>query len=200
MDIGAGNAFRFDLRHMAGNALGSGAAVFMMRVFFEGGGVGSIRGRRAVAVEADLVRGFSQLRVVLRAMHIVAGGTGDSTPVHDALHKVIALHAVLVRGAVGKIVKIWFAPACSLPASRNPAASARRDSPPANRRLALDRTCRMAVPANGTECKCRSRRTESICAGLTMLPREGCAACSLPGPWQRSQPTFHSATCLVWMS
>ncbi len=32
------------------------------------------------------------------------------------------------------------------------------------------------------------------------LARAGCATCSLPGPWQRSQPTFHSVTVLVSMS
>jgi hypothetical protein len=35
---------------------------------------------------------------------------------------------------------------------------------------------------------------------LTMLAREGFAAWAAPGPWQRSQPTFHSVTVLVEMS
>ena len=26
-----------------------------------------------------------------------------------------------------------------------------------------------------------------------------CRTCSLPGPWHRSQPTFHSVTVFVWM-
>ena len=38
-------------------------------------------------------------------MHIMAGRTRDSVPVHDALHKVVALHAILVRGAVGEVVE-----------------------------------------------------------------------------------------------
>jgi hypothetical protein len=58
-----------------------------------------------MTIKADLVRRFSQLRVIARAMHIMAGRTRDSVPVHDALHKVVALHAILVRGAVWEVVK-----------------------------------------------------------------------------------------------
>ena len=32
-----------------------------------------------------------------------------------------------------------------------------------------------------------------------MLARDGFAACTLPGPWHFSQPTFHSVTALVWI-
>src|ERR1035437_1246469 len=36
-------------------------------------------------------------------MHIVAIEAGDAAPVHDALHKIVPLHPVLVRRAVGKM-------------------------------------------------------------------------------------------------
>ena len=106
VDICAGDSFRFDLRHVTSHALTSGTAAFMMRVFFNGGRMRAVRGHRAVTIQANLIRRLSQLGVVLRAMHIMAGGTGDSMPVHDALHKVIALHPVFVRRAVWKIVKV----------------------------------------------------------------------------------------------
>ena len=39
-------------------------------------------------------------------MRIVATETGDSPAVHHALHEIVALHAILVRGAVREIVKV----------------------------------------------------------------------------------------------
>ena len=59
--------------------------------------------RRAMTVEAELVRWFAKLRVILGAMHIMAGGAGHTVPVHDALNKVVALHPVLVRGSVREV-------------------------------------------------------------------------------------------------
>ena len=72
MNVSAGNALTFDLRHMTGDTLASGAAVFMMRVRFQRGLMRSVRRIRAMTVQADLVRGFDELRVVSRPMHIVA--------------------------------------------------------------------------------------------------------------------------------
>ena len=50
------NAFGFDGRHMAGNALASGAAIFVVRVFRERGRVWPVRRRRSMAIQADLIR------------------------------------------------------------------------------------------------------------------------------------------------
>lgn len=50
------NAFGFDGRHMAGNALASGAAIFVVRVFGERGGVWPVRRRWSMAIQADLIR------------------------------------------------------------------------------------------------------------------------------------------------
>ena len=51
--------FAFDRRHMAGNALASSAAIFVMRVFRERGRVRPVRRRRSVTIEADLIRRLS---------------------------------------------------------------------------------------------------------------------------------------------
>ena len=100
-----GHALAFNRRHMAGNALASNASILMVRVFLESSGVRAICARRAVAIEADLLRGLSELSVVRGPMYVVARRTGDSTPVHHALRKVISLHAILVRGAVREIIE-----------------------------------------------------------------------------------------------
>ena len=57
----------------------------------------------AVAVKADILGGFPQDGVVLCAMHVMTVETGDAACVHQALHEIVALHAVLVRGTVGKV-------------------------------------------------------------------------------------------------
>ena len=36
-------------------------------------------------------------------MRIVAAEAGHPTPVHHALHKIISLHPIFVRGAVGEV-------------------------------------------------------------------------------------------------
>ena len=100
MNIRARDPFAFNLWHMAGNALAPRTAVFVMGVFFERGRARAIRRRRAMTLQADLVRRLDELRAVRCAMYIVAGGTANSVPIHDALHKVVALHAVFVGRAV----------------------------------------------------------------------------------------------------
>ena len=42
-------------------------------------------------------------------MDVVAGKTGDAVRVHGALHEIVALHAVLVRGAIGEMREGGFA-------------------------------------------------------------------------------------------
>ena len=48
-----------DFWHVASDATAAGGTFFMMRVFFESCGAGAIEGKRAVAVEADLIAGLS---------------------------------------------------------------------------------------------------------------------------------------------
>ena len=71
--------------------------------------VRAVRRRWPVAIQAELIRGLSELRVVLRAVYVVAGSAGHAVPVHHALHEVVALHPVLVRGAVGEMSEIGLA-------------------------------------------------------------------------------------------
>ena len=99
----AGDAFCLDLRHVAGYALTTRAAVLVVGVLLHGGYVWTVGRRCTVAVEADLVYGLTKLRVVFSPVYVVARGAGDALLVHYALHKVIALHPVFVRGSVRKM-------------------------------------------------------------------------------------------------
>ncbi len=106
MDIHARNAFAFDLRHVAGDALASRAAVFMVGVRFETRHVRPVRRHGAMTVQTDLVRGLDKLRVVSSSMHIVAIEACDAVPVHHALREIVPLHAVLMRRAVRKVIEV----------------------------------------------------------------------------------------------
>ena len=61
--------------------------------------------RRAwiVAGEADYIPAANKVRIVCRAVHIVASETGDASAIHDALYEIVALHAILMRGSVGEV-------------------------------------------------------------------------------------------------
>jgi len=99
----AGYTLGFDLRHVAGYALTAGAAVLVVGVFRESRGVGAVGRRRPMTVQAELVNRLSELSIVLRAVYVMAGRAGDTVFVHDTLHKIVALHPVLVRGAVREV-------------------------------------------------------------------------------------------------
>ena len=99
----AGDAFCLDLRHVAGYALTTRAAVLVVGVLLHGGYVWTVGRRCTVAVEADLVYGLTKLRIVFSAMYIMARCTGDALLVHHTLHEVIALHSVFVSGPVSKM-------------------------------------------------------------------------------------------------
>ena len=105
-DEGVGHAFRLNRRHVARYALASGAAVFVMRVFFKRGGSRAVGRRRTMTIQAKLVARLAKLRVVPRAVRVVTIKASNSTPVHHALHEVIALHSVLVRGPIREIIKV----------------------------------------------------------------------------------------------
>lgn len=103
---GTRNAFTFNLRHVARNTLASRTAIFVMRVFFERSRVRPVRRGWPVAIQTYLVCRFDQLSVVIRSMYVMARRAGDLMAIHDALRKVIPLHPVLVRRAIGQIVEI----------------------------------------------------------------------------------------------
>ena len=71
------HALGFNRRHMARYAPAPGASCRVMGMLFERGRVGAIRSRGSVAIQANLIRWLSQLRVVGRAVHVVAAGAGD---------------------------------------------------------------------------------------------------------------------------
>ena len=77
-----------------------------MGVLFDGGGAGTVWRQRPVAVEAEFVGGFDKLRVIIGSVHIVTTEACDAAPIHDALHEIVALHPVLVGGAVGEVVEV----------------------------------------------------------------------------------------------
>jgi hypothetical protein len=126
-------------------------------------------------------------------------GTRNATAIHQALHKIVALHPVLVRGAVRKMGECGLSKRVLL--ERPEIAKMRAHTIP-NRPIVVFAfhgivnrgPLRMALDARviGID-------IVHLCR-IDDMPHVGCAACSLPGPWQRSQPTFHSATCLVRMS
>jgi hypothetical protein len=56
-----------------------------MGMLFQSHGVRAVRRRWAVAVQAELWRRFAELRIILGAVHVMAGGAGNPVPVHDAV-------------------------------------------------------------------------------------------------------------------
>ena len=79
------------------------AARLVMRVLLDGRGMRAVRRVRPVAVEAHDAGRLAAVRIVGGAVDVVAGEAGDAARVHQALHEIVALHAVLVRGAVGEM-------------------------------------------------------------------------------------------------
>src|SRR6266849_3707957 len=61
-----------DLRHVARHTFTARGAVFMVRMRGKRRRAGSVPRFRAVAIQAYLIHGLSQLRIVLRAMDIMA--------------------------------------------------------------------------------------------------------------------------------
>jgi hypothetical protein len=59
-----------------------------------------------VTVETEFVGRFPQLRVVVGAVNIMAGGACYAVTVHHALDEVVALHPVFVRSAIGEVKEI----------------------------------------------------------------------------------------------
>ena len=108
-----------DARHMAGRALAASTVDRMMRMFRNGplqpGWI-----RRGVARQAKRVALRNHARGVLVAMHVVAIEAAQLPVVHGALHKVVALHPVLVRRHVSILIEVGYAglPSFQLPEIR----------------------------------------------------------------------------------
>ena len=131
---------------------------------------------------------------------VVAAEAGDAARVHQALHEVVALHAVLVRGAVGKVRERRLAELVLFELPEVLQLARPGESRPASRSTGPRSGCCSGWPCEWHWMQVSFARTKSSFAGLTMLAAVGAATCSLPGPWHRSQPTFHSVTVFVWTS
>ncbi len=128
-----------------------------MRVLSKSGLTRSVSRPGPMAVETNFIYRLAQLRVIFGPMHVVAIEAGDAAPVHHTLHKIISLHAVLVRGAVGEVGKSQFA---KLVIFQLPEIPQIQPNAIPNRPViifSLDRIAQQAVPANGTGYKCRWR-------------------------------------------
>ena len=95
----------FNRRHVTRHTSAPRASSLVMRMFFERGRVGAIGSRRSMTIQANLIRWLSELRVVGRAMHVMARGASDPMPIHDALGEVVSLHPIFVRRAVGEVIE-----------------------------------------------------------------------------------------------
>jgi hypothetical protein len=56
-----------------------------------------------VAIQAEFLRRFSELRVIRRAVYVMTGGARHAMLIHDALDEVVTLHSVLVGGSIGEV-------------------------------------------------------------------------------------------------
>src|SRR5215831_18493425 len=93
---------------MTGGTSAARAAESVMRVLLDAGGMGTVLRVGAVAGQAHRISQLAQHRLVLRAVWIVATETRDAARVHEALNEIVALHAVLMRTAVGKVREACF--------------------------------------------------------------------------------------------
>lgn len=99
-------SFGLDLGHVTSNTLASPGIFPMVSMRFQAGSARPVRRKRAVAREAQLIRRHNKLRVVTRSVHIMTTEASNPAPVHDALHEIVALHSVLVGGAISEIIEI----------------------------------------------------------------------------------------------
>jgi hypothetical protein len=84
----------------------AGAVGLMMRVSFDGRGMRTVRGRRAMATQAELVHGLDQVSVIAGPMNVMTIEACYAAAVHDALNEVISLHAVLMSGFVSDMHEV----------------------------------------------------------------------------------------------
>ena len=91
---------------MASDTLAPRTAVLVVRVLFDCGCPWTVRRRRTVTVQAELIGWLSELGMISGPMHIVAVETGYSAPVHNAFDEIVALHAVLMRRAIGIVQEV----------------------------------------------------------------------------------------------
>src|SRR5215472_4322613 len=96
---------RLDLRHVTRYALASRRAFLVVSVFLKRPRARTIGRERPMAIQAELARRFAKLRVIASAVNVVARKTWERPAVGCALDKTVAMHLVLVCGAVRKMCK-----------------------------------------------------------------------------------------------
>ena len=92
-----------DRWHVARNALASRTAGFVMRVFLDGLRSRPIWGTGAVTVQTQNICRLPKQGIIRSAVGIVARETRNPVRIHNTRYKVIALHPVFMRSAVGKM-------------------------------------------------------------------------------------------------
>ena len=92
-----------NLRHVTGDTIAAGATRQMVGVLLNRRSTGSVRRRRAVAIQAKRTRGFPQKRCIRRSMRVMAGEAGHPVGIHLARDEIVALHSVLMGRAIGKV-------------------------------------------------------------------------------------------------
>lgn len=103
-DIDVGKRL-LDFRHVAAYALISGAARFVVGMGLNGGRAGTVGRVRAVALKAQDVGGLQEIRIVFRAVHVMAAEAAHAMGVHQTGNEIIALHPVLMGRAIREVGK-----------------------------------------------------------------------------------------------
>jgi len=94
----------FYLRHVAGHALVAADACWVVSVLFDAGDAVRAVGRiRAMTLQAHHTGRLEQVGVVRCSMNIVATEAGHAARIHQTVHKIVALHPILVRGTIGEV-------------------------------------------------------------------------------------------------
>ena len=137
----------------------------------------------SVALQAHHAGGLAR-RSALLSVPWTSWQLKQVTPcgIHFAGHEIVALHAILVRRAVGKMSERGLAQLVFFELPEVLADSGPRRSPPANRSIAPRSDSVAAGLASGTGCRRRWRARSPGALGFTMLARDGFAACSRAGP------------------
>ena len=91
--------------HVACDALASGAARRVMGMRLDGRCMRSILSIRPMTCRADLLGWLYKHGLIVGTVRIMATRARDASRVHQALHEIIALHAVLMRCPVGEMRK-----------------------------------------------------------------------------------------------
>ena len=94
---------------MTRHAIATRRAILVMSMRGKSSRTRSVSPPGRMAIQTNLVGRLAQLRVIIRAMHVVAVIAGNAAPVHHALRKIVSLHSILVRRPIRKMRKTQLA-------------------------------------------------------------------------------------------